>query len=158
MRLEPSLRPDPGHGRRADPDLPREPPRAPVGGALGLRERLGQDLLADVPAVGPGPARVGRVGEAREALLPEPPPPEQDGRNRDAELIGDLDVGGPLGCPQDDPGPHGGALLGGAGSGHDPEGVGFGFAHGQSGRGMGCHVRQRTLNRFKNQDYCASGH
>lgn len=39
---------------------------------------------------------MGGIGQPREPLLLEPAPPQQDGLGSDAELIGNLDMGGSL--------------------------------------------------------------
>ena len=52
------------------------------------------------------------VGVPCEPLLLEPAAPQPNGRDTDAELVGDLHMGGTLGRPEDDPGTYHGALLG----------------------------------------------
>jgi hypothetical protein len=73
-----------------------------VGGAFGWGQGRGQDALPDLPAIDRRAAGPGTVGEAGQAKLLEAGPPQPDRRDRDAELVGDRDVGDPLGRPQDD--------------------------------------------------------
>ena len=158
MRLEPLLLPHAADRGGTHAHALREPTGAPVGRALGGRQGLGQDALTHLPAVRPRAARVGRVVEPLEAPLLEPPAPQQNGRDGHVELARDLDVGGSIGRPQDDPGAHRHALLGGAGPRHGAQGLGFGLTHGQRGGGMGGHARHGTLSRPMNQAYCVARH
>jgi len=159
VRLEPALLPDPTDGRGTDADPPGEALAAPVGGGIvGRRERRGEDPLADLAAVRPRSARVPRVGEANEAVLLEPPSPQQDGRDRHPELVGDLDMGGTLGRPQDDPGAHCGALLGRARPRHRAEGFSFGLTDSQRRSRISSHAPDSTPTRFKNQVHCGVRH
>ena len=96
---------------------------------------------------------VRRVRQPGEALLLEPAAPQQHGRHRHAELVGDADVGGALRRAQDDPA-HRGALLGHPRPGHRPQGLSFGLAHSQRGRGMGGYPSHTTPIRFKNEAHC----
>ena len=158
VRLETPFRPHAADGGRAHPDLPREPCPAPVGHRLRPGQRGREDLLPDLAPVRPGTAGVGRVGQPREPLLLEPAPPQQHGLDADAELIGNLDMGGPLGRAEDDPGAHHSALLGRARPGHRAEGFSFGLANSQRRRGMSSHVPDTTSHRFKNQAHCGVRH
>jgi len=99
-----------------------------------------------------------RVGQTGQTLLLEPAAPQEDRRDGHAELVGDRDVGGTLGRPEDDPGAHRGALLGRARAGHRPEGFSFGLTHSQRRCGMSSHVRHNTPDRFKNQAHYDVSH
>src|SRR6266498_216197 len=89
--LEVVLSPHPRHGVVADSKM------------LGWRRQGGgQDLSAPVASDGLGSARARLVAQPVQAMLGVALPPQDDGRARAANLLGDLGVGGALGGQQQD--------------------------------------------------------
>ena len=125
-----------------------------MGRPLRRGQGRGQDPLPDLPAIDRRATRPRAIGEAGQATLFEAGPPQPDRRDRDPELVGDRDVGDPLGRLQDDLRPQRGALLGRARPRHGPEGLSFGLADSQRRRGMIGHTEHRSCEYQKLQVSC----
>jgi hypothetical protein len=142
--LQARLAPHAADGRGADPDLARQPRAAPVGGARRRRQGGAQDPLAHVAPQASWAAGMRRVSQAGQALFLEPPPPQQHGRDRHSDLVGDVDVGLAGRGAQHDAGALHGALLGGAGAGHGTQRFSFGLSDSQCRSRMSSHAWQQV--------------
>ncbi len=143
--------PDPRHAGMADPLRVRQRPRAPMGRVWRRGLQGGLHDGPDFPgrqALGTGTMR-GILGQTRRSRLVEPFPPQQHGRTRGLQALGNRVIGEPLGSQQANPRPQDDPLGGGLRPNPHPQRVFLFDSHTQRVGGI-----PHTVDTTRPDQYC----